>query len=83
MNEKRFKYPEDITVLLVHGGASMISSNDWDLGDIIDAERKKKSGVKNLTNGNGGSNNSKKRKSTSSNNSGKKKGKTTGGKKRG
>jgi chromosome segregation ATPase len=79
MNEKRFKYPEDITVLLVHGGASMISSNDWDLGDIIDAERKKKSGVKSLKNGK----NSKKRKSTSSNNSGKKKGKTTGGKKRG
>jgi chromosome segregation ATPase len=75
MNEKRFHYPHDITVLLVHGGANMPSSDDWNLQDIIDAERKKKSrGVKAI----------KKRKSSSSSTlSQNKKQKKTGGKKRG
>ena len=48
MNEKRFKYPEDITVLLVQGGPHMIPSRDWDMDKIIAAERTKKTGVKRI-----------------------------------
>jgi structural maintenance of chromosomes protein 5 len=46
MNEKRFRYPEDITVLLVQGGPHMIPSKNWNMEQIIAAEEKKKSGVK-------------------------------------
>ena len=48
MNEKRFRYPEDITVLLVQGGKYMIPSKKWDLPSIIEAEKNRKSDGKSI-----------------------------------
>ena len=60
MNEKRFRYPEDITVLLVQGGPHMIKSSEWNMEDIIEAQGKKESGV------NSGGGSKKKRKNSQS-----------------